>query len=168
MTLSQAQLDQRRAAGKARARAFTPEYQRQARAHLSREALARGGRRTFQLMVSRYGRAHALDHLANYRREHPSDIERRVMDWLDQHSIAYQREANVAGVYVDFLLDDSTTVLECDGAIWHANDPLHGEDRASRDTLHEMALTANGYRLIRLPEAAILDGSAFAQLEQQL
>jgi len=168
MTLSQAQIDQRRAAGKARAKAFNSEYQRQARAHLSREDMARGGRHTFQLMVRRYGRAHALDHLAKYRREHPSDIERRVMDWLDQHSIAYQREVNVAGVWVDFLIDDGTTVIECDGKIWHENDPLHGEDREGRDTLHEMALTANGYRLIRLSETAIRDGSAFTQLEQQL
>jgi very-short-patch-repair endonuclease len=168
MTLSQAQLEQRRAAGRARAKAFNSAYQVAARAQQSHESLAARGRKGFAALVRKHGKDKALEHLAEYRREHPTEIERRVAAWLDAHHVAYRREASVAGVYVDFLLDDGTTVLECDGAIWHANDPLHGQDRAGRDALHEMALAANGYRLIRLPEAAILDGSAFVQLEQQL
>lgn len=168
MTLSQAQLEQRRAAGRARAKAFDSDYQKAARAHQSYESLAARGRKAFQALVARHGRDGALEHLAQYRREHPTDIERSVATWLDEHQVAYQREVLVAGVWVDFLIDDGTTVIEVDGLKWHTNDPLHGEDRAGRDTLHEMALAANGYRLIRLTEADIHDGSAFTQLEQQL
>lgn len=144
------------AAGKARASAFTAEYQSSA------------GKISYAKLVRQFGRAGAMERLSAWRRANPSKLEKQVMAWLDEHQIAYQREANCAEILVDFLLDDGTTVIEVDGYLWHTLAPLHGEDRAGRDAIHDMALIANGYRVIRLAEAAIKDGSAFTQLEGSL
>lgn len=51
---------------------------------------------------------------------------------------------------VDFLLPDTKTVLECDGAYWHALPKVVERDRR-KDTW----LAAHGYKVIRLKEAAI-------------
>lgn len=157
-----------RKAGQARARQFTPEYQRKARAAQTRECCAIKGRKGFEALVRKYGQAHALEHLAKYRREHPNAVERLVIAWLNERGIAYQQEAQVCGYYVDFLVgqaNGSQTVVEVDGRGWHSNIALHGQDRRGRDTLRDMALAANGYTVIRLAEADIRSGAAFEQLQ---
>lgn len=157
-----------RIAGLARARAFTPEYQRATRARQTSEMCAAKGRKAFAALVRKHGQAGALEHLAAYRREHPSKLEQTVMAWLDQHNISYEREPLVNGIYCDFLLTGTKTVIECDGAIWHELHPLHRQDRASRDLVHGMALATAGYTVIRLTGAAIEDGTFADTLREQI
>lgn len=160
--------DSQSAAGKSRAKAFDAEYQRAARSHIDSAECARRGHLSFDRLVARKGRAGALEHLANYRREHPTSLERRVMEWLDAHGVAYKREVSCAGVWVDFLLDDGTSVLMVDGRMWHTMDDLHRRDYAGRDAIQDMALEANGYRVLRLTESDINSGAAFERLEREL
>lgn len=157
-----------RNAGLARAKQFTPESQRAARAAITSAECAKRGRKAFAALVAKHGIDHALDHLANHRRAHPSMLEQVVMTWLDEHYIAYEREVRIAGVHVDFLISGTRIVVEVDGKRFHTLDPLHGQDRASRDALHNMALTTHGYDVIRLDEAGIRDGSALRCLETHL
>ncbi len=157
-----------RKAGQVRAQAFTSAYQKAARAAQPSALSAAAGRKSFAAACKRYGLDGAMEHLAKHRRAHPSKLERIVLAWLDAHNYAYEREVRVAGIYVDFLISGTRIVVEADGDRWHTLDPLHGQDRASRDLIHGMALTTAGYTLIRLEESAIKDGSAFIQLEEQL
>lgn len=144
-----------RKAGIARAKAFTPDYQRATRAALPREAAARGGRNAFAAACKRYGIDGALEHLAAYRRAHPTKLERTVMAWLDEHYYSYEREVRIAGIYCDFLISKTRIIIEVDGHMAHTMHPLHGQDRASRDLIHGMALATAGYTLIRLDESDI-------------
>jgi very-short-patch-repair endonuclease len=89
-----------------------------------------------------------------------------VIAHLNARNIPHEVEALVNGWWVDIL--SGNTIIEVDGAAWHTNHPLHGEDRAGRDALRDMALIAAGYRVIHLSEAAIRDGSALATLEASL
>ena len=157
-----------RRAGQIRAQAFTSAYQKAARAAQRSEMSAAAGRKSFAAACKRYGLDGAMEHLAKHRRAHPTLLEQVVMTWLDTHYIAYEREVRIAGIYVDFHISGTRIVVEADGDRWHTLDPLHGQDRASRDLIHGMALTTAGYTLIRLKETAIKDGSAFIQLEAQL
>ncbi len=157
-----------RLGGLARSKQFTSAYQKAARAKQTPESCATKGRKSFAVACAKFGLAGAMERFARRRREHPSELERIVRDWLDQQNIAHCREVICAGIYVDFLLDDGKTVIEVDGTTWHTLDPLHGEDRRGRDTIHEMVLTANGYRVIRLAEAAIKSGEFARILEVQL
>ena len=109
-----------------------------------------------------------MEHLAKHRRAHPSKLERIVLAWLDAHYYAYEREVRINGIYVDFLISGTRIVVEADGDRWHTLDPLHGQDRASRDLIHGMALTTAGYRVIRLSEHEIKKGEFAAILEAQL
>jgi very-short-patch-repair endonuclease len=105
-----------------------------------------------------------MHHLAAWRREHPSALERKVIAWLDAHGVAYTREVYVAGQWVDFIAEQHTTVIEVDGDKWHRYNPLHDQDRLGMDTLKQMALASAGYLVLRLSTAAITSGAAFTLL----
>ena len=93
--------------------------------------------------------------LAAYRRAHPTKLERTVMAWLDEHYYSYEREVRIAGIYCDFLISKTRIIIEVDGHMAHTMHPLHGQDRASRDLIHGMAIATAGYTLIRLDESDI-------------
>lgn len=168
MTSAEQRRENCRKAGKVRAQAFSSDYQKAARAAQTSESCAIRGRKAFAVMCARYGLDGAMEHLAKYRREHPSRLERIVMAWLDAHYIPYEREVRIAGVYVDFLISGTRQVIEVDGKMTHELHPLHGQDRAGRDAIHNMALLTHGYDVIRLDETGIRDGSGLRCLEHVL
>ena len=61
----------------------------------------------------------------------------------------------IAGIYCDFLISKTRIIIEVDGHMAHTMHPLHGQDRASRDLIHGMAIATAGYTLIRLDESDI-------------
>jgi len=69
-------------AGRNRAKAFTREFQVEARKHIKHDSLVESGKAGYAALVAKKGRLYAGRKAADYRREHPSDLERIVMGWL--------------------------------------------------------------------------------------
>ena len=59
----------------------------------------------------------------------------------------------IGGVEVDFLIDGSSIVMECDGWEWHAKRP----ERARRDRERDAHLLALGHPTIRFTWGCIVD-----------
>lgn len=171
MTLSEARLEQKRAAGakggRARAWQFTSDSQKAARANVRRDSLVASGQAGGRATLAIYGRDQVNERLARWRRKHPTALERIVMAWLDEWGETYQREVYVAGYYVDFLLPFHIAV-EADGEHWHESNDHHGQDRPSLDAGRDRKIVAAGFTLIRLSEQSLLDGSAKEYLRQRI
>lgn len=144
--------------GQTRAKQFTTEFQKAARANVPTATLQANGRKGIQVVREKYGKDFAARKLADWRRANPSALERAVMAWLDEAGEVYAREQAVETYYVDFII--RTTAVEVDGARWHtANDHI-GEERLAHHARKDQALRAAGYHLVHLSEQAILDGTA--------
>lgn len=170
MQLTEAQREARRENGRkgglARAKQFTSESQRAARARVSAASNQANGRRGYQACVERYGEHFAARRLAAHRKQCLTPLERKVLKWLDAQWIhpAVEVEIVPGKIYADIVIDQHPRklVVECDGAIWHRDDPLHGENRVARDQERDEILKALGYEVIHLPQADI-DSGAFEQ-----
>lgn len=141
--------------GRTRAKQFTSEYQ----AETARKLPLEVRQRAYRTLVERYGKHFASKIIARARRDKPSNLEKIVMSWLDEMSVTYKREWAIEVdehlFFVDFLIcNGHKGVVEVDGAYWH-----RGEDRQARDRQRDADLHVLGYEILRLPEAAILDGS---------
>ncbi len=90
-----------------------------------------------------------------------SSIERQTREWLTTLNVAFVQHARVCGFWVDFLVDD--LVIECDGQFWHGREGI-----PERDEMKDRTWRAAGYRVLRLPEAQIKDGSALIALKEGL
>ena len=99
--------------------------------------------------------------VAAYRRNFPSNIERIVSVVLDSLGVSYVNNASVGRYYVDFLIESSSLVIECDGAYWH-------KDRKEYDAERDAFIVSKGYRVVRLPEAAITSGQSAALLKKAI
>lgn len=120
MTLTAAQRSENaRRAGLARAKAFTPEYQRAARARQSPESLAARGRKGYAAVVAKVGKAGALKIIADYRRDHPSAGESKLAAALTAAGIGFAREVVIGDCIADFVIHETQTVIEVDGGNWH-------------------------------------------------
>lgn len=152
-----------RRGGLARAKQFTAESQQAARACVKRASLQRSGSKGFKAFCVKYGAEAAARKFADWRREHPSPLERIVRQWLDDMNVFYISEAVLEGytIYPDFLILGKSLVVECDGAGWHAM-------RADYDTWRDNLLRSAGYTVLRLSEKSIRDGSALPRLKQYL
>ena len=152
-----------RKGGQARAKQLTPEHQRAARACVKRESLQKSGRAGYEAACKTQGPEFAARRFANWRREHPSPLEIVVRDWLDEMNEFYISEAVIDGltVFPDFLLMGRGLVIECDRQGWHRM-------RAEYDRWRDALLRKHGYHILRLPEAAIRDGSALEMIREAL
>ncbi len=152
-----------RLGGLKRAQQFTAESQRAARACVKTESLQAAGAAGFKAFCQKHGPEAAAKRFADWRREHPSILERIVRGWLDEWNVFYLSEAVVEGctVYPDFLILGLGLVVECDGRGWHAM-------RSEYDSWRDELLRAQGYTVLRLAESAIRDGSAREILERHL
>lgn|SRR5574341_258919 len=166
MTLSPAQIEQRRAAGRSRATAFTPDYQRAISAAQDLQIKKRGGRTAYQTNRQRYGDALMAARLADYRRAHPSDLEQIVIGWLDELGEHYDREIAVGDVFADFIV--GYLAVEVDSHYWHRPNLRNRRSGPERDARKDALLRSFGYHVLRLSEAEIRDGSGRARLEAAL
>jgi very-short-patch-repair endonuclease len=92
---------------------------------------------------------------------HPTRIERTVSALLDALGVAYIAQHQIGSYTVDFFVPSRNLVIEADGHYWHVKKPGAAEADAKRDA----ALTALGYRVLRLPEQDIKAGR-FAALHE--
>lgn len=127
--------EHQRMAGKARARQFSPAYQRFAQ--------TMGG-------VAR----------AEYRRNHPTELERRMIDWLAElgwHEWEdYQREKIIATWACDFVFETHRAIIEVNGQVWHTNG-FHGQDKEGRDARKRADLKVFGWRLLEITDHEMRD-----------
>lgn len=157
------------AGGLARAKAFTNAYQRAAQKARTRESLSAAGRKGYLAVVQQYGAEYATDRSADWRRKHPTELERIVMGWVDELGEAYSPEHKLAPrLYVDLFLERRGLAIECDGNGWHSNSGPHHEDREARDRTKDQRIRALGHRVLRLAEADIRSGAARRQLGEFL
>lgn len=173
-----------RKGGKARAQAFTPEFQRMARSHVSHDACVANGRKGGIAYVQKYGMRRLIEQTRQYRFEHPSDLERIIADALQEIGATdYEREAYLfpkshchhnTG---DFVFRKGKRVVYADGAAWHNGKELplsfaDCADRRMRDEAYDNYLRARGWRILRLSEAEIKahargdDGAMLAKLRE--
>lgn len=167
MTLTDKQLAQRRAAGQSRAKSFTPEHQRAARAAVKRETLVASGQKLHAACVKKYGPNYASLRLANWRASRPTKLQQIVLDWLLatwRSNIITERQ--VGRYFVDFVIVEGSQRLavECDGQHWHENNEHVGPDREAYGRERDADLRAAGYRVLHLAESDILSGAAREQL----
>lgn len=132
------------AAGKKRAESFTREHQSmagQARARQFTTAYQRFAQKCSQV-------AHA-----EYRRDHPSSLERKMIEWLAElgwiEDREYRREKMVAGWCCDFVFEGKLAIIEVNGDAWHTNG-FHGEDKEGRDRQKRSDLRVYGWRLLEI------------------
>ncbi len=166
--LSNAQIEQRRAAGRSRAKAFTPDYQSAAQASRTPESLAASGRAGAQALVDRYGPAVHARRAAKWRKTRPTALMQTVCGWLDAAWVTYQIEVELVPgkAYGDIVLraaDGRQLDVECDGQYFHELPGCAEHDR-QRDDL----VTASGYQVLRLSEADIESGAAKEVLSKVL
>jgi hypothetical protein len=126
--------DERREAcrrgGLTRARQFTSESQKAARAKVSSESCVRNGAKGARATISKYGYAHFYRLARAWRLEHPSSHEQQVMAILADLGYAedqdYEREYEPFGpdcyVCVDIAFIDRKLAIEVNGKVHH--DPL--------------------------------------------
>ena len=107
-------------------------------------------RKGAKVTMSKYGRAHLLKIVSQYRRSQPlTNIEQAVADMLDAMGVEYSTNAVVETVaVVDFLIGPHA-VIECDGAYWH-------NERQAVDSVRDLKLRMSGYYVLRLSEQLIL------------
>lgn len=95
-------------------------------------------------------RCHGSWRSANHPRV--SSLERAVKAWLEERGLQFKQQAHIGSWHVDFLIRD--LVVEVDGAYWHSLPNV-----IVRDAIKSEDIRAAGYRLLRVPEAAIHNGS---------
>jgi very-short-patch-repair endonuclease len=152
MTLTEAQVEQRRGAGRARAKAFTPDYQRAAqekRTPESKQAIAARG--------------------AAWRRRYPNRPMRRVMGWLRGWGYKFDVDAPLGRYFVDAWLYQHRVAIEIDGRYWHTNNAQVGEKREAWDRERTRYLVlAMGLCIIRVSDTAVMDGRAMSYIKARL
>lgn len=162
-------LEKLRAAGRkgglARAKQFTSESQKAARAKLPHELVVKGAKAGWKAVNDRNpGLAGRI--LANWRAKNPSVPEQTVDAWLTELGIEAERELSLFGLFIDRAA--GSIAIEVDGAGYHGPDAIDADTRAANDRRKEDLAWALGFTLIRIPECDIRDGSGRAILEEHL
>jgi very-short-patch-repair endonuclease len=87
-------------------------------------------------------------------------LEKQTATLLRQMGLRYRSQYRPGeGIApVDFYLRDLKTVIEVDGDYWHS--PLHFPDRPLRDAEKVKRLEARGFKVVRLKESEMKNGSA--------
>jgi len=126
-----------------------------------------GARAGWEGLVAAKGLRKAHVKLRDWRLSHPSDLERIVMDRLDELNVAYEREVyltdgSVHG-YADFVV--GSVVIEVDSDAFHGGDLSPERDY---DGIKARLCSLAGLRLVRLPERAVRNGKLEETLRKEL
>jgi len=89
-----------------------------------------------------------------------SSLEKITRHILDSIGLKYEQESKIGRYSVDFFIPIVNLVIECDGAYWHRN--------KKRDARKNHYLKSRGYKLIRLAEDEIINGSALKLINQHI
>lgn len=98
-----------------------------------------------------------------FAKDHPTDIERKLMDLLNAAEVEYVFQYPVEGTrYVtDFYLPRTNTLVEADGERWHAM-------RRRQDAQRDEELRALGFKTVRLGGRQIQIAQKFNVLDEEL
>ena len=91
-------------------------------------------------------------------RSNPSSLERTVAEWMTQKSVAFISQFRVASYFADFFIPASNLIVECDGRYWHSI-------RVEHDAKRDVKVAALGFRIIRLSQDEIENGTFKPKLE---
>lgn len=153
--------------GRSRAKSFTSDFQRMARACVSHESNVANGRKGGIAYVRKYGKRKLVEQARQYRLKHPSDLERAVESALIAIGADdFEREAYVfpksrchhnTG---DFVFRKQRKIVYADGAAWHNGKDMpvsfvNCVDRATRDEKFDCYLRYRGWQVLRLSEQEI-------------
>lgn len=142
---------------------FTSETAKLARSKVSSKSCAENGSKGYQALKAQGKEKLAAQKAAEWRLEHPSNLEVKVMGWLDKLNVKYLREVNIDKFYVDFLIDN--LAIEVNGAQWHEKEDLRAGQK-ERDQGKYRTLIGLGYTVLILPESDIKSGEALVKLQK--
>ena len=169
MTLSPKRLEHLRAiaskGGAARAKGFTSESQKAARAKVKRESLVASGRKGWRVLYGKDPDA-AGRILADWRKKNPSTPETIVDAWLNEFGSPFECEVPLHELYLDRVV--GLVAIEIDGAGLHNDRAPEAAERLARDRRKDALCYALGLTLIRLPESQVKNGSARTTLMEAL
>jgi very-short-patch-repair endonuclease len=128
-----------RRGGKARAKAFTPDYQRRVRRKVSSESCAKNGKKGAERTIALHGYKALFEGCRRSRLANPSKNELVMMGLLKQMKLRYEREYVLGETLftLDFYLAEFSLGIEVDGSIHDPGKPdqakriQHAERKAS-------------------------------------
>jgi very-short-patch-repair endonuclease len=160
--LNDKQLAARKKGGQARAKQFTSDTQKAARACVKKSSLRANGRKGWAASMLKVDAPTLIEKIALRGRQRPTDLERIVQSWLDAAGLSYARQVVEDRWIIDFVV--GRTAIECDGHVWHTDGDWQGYGRTERNMRKDAYLKALGYRVVRLSEKQIKNGRARAGL----
>lgn len=139
-----------------------------------REHLVEAGRKGWKSLVAKVGIEDAHGKLREYRLANPTDLEQIVMKALGRLNVYYDREVALDDgerfCVVDFIVRSvgvRLTAIEVDGEAFHGGELTH-ERNAEHEATKERLCALHGYRLVRLPERVVRNGSLDETLRKEL
>lgn len=139
-------------------------YQKAIRAKVSSKSCRQNGAKGYAALVSAGKDEIAGRFAADYRFDHPSDLERIIINHamlLELPIDRAHREVKLGRFYVDFKYNN--IVIEVNDDTWHTND-FHGRDAVTHDQGKYVYLRKQGYTVIILAEQTVRTGQAWTIL----
>lgn len=131
----------------------------------SKEHQSKAGKAGYQALVAKGKEGLASKKAAEYRLKNPTELERRVIEWLTELGVSFKREVSIGKFYADFLI--GKLVVEVNGRQWHELEDLR-QGQKERDRGKYRTFGGLGYTVLVLPESDIVSGEAKQKLERLL
>lgn len=131
----------------------------------SKEHQSIAGKAGYASLVAKGKEGLASKKAAEYRLKNPTELERKVIEWLTELGVSFKREVSIDKFYADFVI--GKLVVEVNGRQWHELEDLRSGQK-ERDKGKYRAFGELGYTILVLPESKINDGSAKEELGRLL
>lgn len=122
--------------------------------HFAKDMAARKGVSVNTLY--RYARSFSIEELEKVSLQRTTDIEFIIKNFLDKEKIIYIYNKALNGdkqIRPDFLIEDRSLVIECDGLYWHSDKFYDKEDHQRRKQIY----SSQGYTSLFFREDEILN-----------
>jgi hypothetical protein len=153
-------------AGKARAKAFTPEYQRAIRKKVSSTSCARNGSLGAKATIAKYGYESLFQKWHRWKLNNPSQNELLIVGILAQLKIGNERDWRIGSTFftVDFYLPGFNKAIEVNGKVHKIFDV---EQRLIREAKKLALLTDLGIDLLAIDYTELRDVPAVIEKIKQ-
>jgi very-short-patch-repair endonuclease len=157
----------RRRAGKKRAQAFTPAYQRAARRKVSSESCRRNGQKGAERTIELHGYKALFEGCRRSRLANPSPCELVMMGLLKTLGLRYEREHWLGETLytLDFYLAEYRLGIEVDGSIHDPGKPDEAR-RIQRAERKAEICRAMNIKLIRIHHTELADDDLSAVINR--
>lgn len=145
---------------------FTPEFQRWARGHVSSESCRINGAKGFRATSAKHGPDVAFHGARQWRLDHPSSNELRMIGILSRLGIAYEREWQIRETLytVDFYLPTTRQAIEVDSRI---HEQFEREKRRRRAARKRKLLKERGIKWLTIWDKDLRDVDAVIRKVQR-